>query len=192
NGEGQENLPPGERVLWVDPGDVSSLDFMYGVGGIEHQPQPPFRFIAEDLSGTSPKIDVRGASDVTLDGRIGREARSSTFCTRLVWACGYVVTPEYFLAHGQIGGVHGLKRAKSYVSKDGTFAKARFQLRADQPKYLIDYNWTWTNNPFAGTRELQGLKILMLLLSNWDTKDARDVRDSPDGKVLDSNLAIFE
>lgn len=56
----------------------------------------------------------------------------------------------------------------------------RFQLRSDSPKYLPGKGWTWLDNPFVGTRELQGLKILVLLVSNWDTKDARDfvtVRD---------------
>jgi hypothetical protein len=37
------------------------------------------------------------------------------------------------------------------------------------------------------TPEFQGLKILMLLLSNWDAKDARNVANGH----TDSNLAIF-
>ena len=40
-------------------------------------------------------------------------------------------------------------------------------------------------NPFAGTRELNGLKIMMMLVSNWDNKDVRDV-------ARGSNNAIFE
>jgi hypothetical protein len=42
-----------------------------------------------------------------------------------------------------------------------------------------------TTTPFVGTRELNGLKILVLLLSNWDNKDVRDV-------ARGSNTAIFE
>ena len=34
--------------------------------------------------------------------------------------------------------------------------------------------WAWNDNPFVGTHELNGLKILLMLTSNWDTKDARD------------------
>lgn len=34
--------------------------------------------------------------------------------------------------------------------------------------------WSWNANPFVGTHELNGLKILMMLTSNWDAKDARD------------------
>ena len=48
-----------------------------------------------------------------------------------------------------------------------------------------EHSWAWNDNPFLGSRELQGLKILIMLLSNWDTKDRRDV-------ARGSNTAIFE
>jgi hypothetical protein len=31
-------------------------------------------------------------------------------------------------------------------------------------------NWSWFENPFTGTRELSGLKIMMALVNNWDLK----------------------
>jgi hypothetical protein len=34
--------------------------------------------------------------------------------------------------------------------------------------------WSWVDNPFVGSHELSGLKILMMLTSNWDAKDSRD------------------
>jgi hypothetical protein len=34
--------------------------------------------------------------------------------------------------------------------------------------------WSWIDNPFVGSKELGGLKILVMLTSNWDTKDSRD------------------
>jgi hypothetical protein len=39
-------------------------------------------------------------------------------------------------------------------------------------KFLAAEQWSWTGNPFAGTRELNGLKVLTMLLSNWDNKDS--------------------
>jgi hypothetical protein len=165
-------------VLWSDPGDVASLDFKYGVGGIERQPQPPFNFVNEDTSGTSPKVNVTDSRGVHWNVKWGHEPSASTFCTRLLWACGYFAQPEYFVPQGRIEGVHNLERARSFVSKDGSFVKARFQLRSDSPKYLKGQHWAWGKNPFSGTRQLQGLKILLLLVSNWDTKE--------------KNLSIFE
>jgi hypothetical protein len=181
------DLPPGKSVLWVNPGDPSRLDFEYGPGGKEHQPQPPFRFVDEDMSGTHAKVNITDARGAHWNIKWGSEATSSAFCTRLVWACGYFVEPEYFVASGRIAGAHGLKRAKSYIHKDGSFEHARFQLRREDPKFLDDRSWTWTDNPFLHTHQLQGLKILMLLVSNWDAKDARD---RANGR-MDSNLAIF-
>jgi hypothetical protein len=181
-----EHLPPGNSVLWVDPGDASLRDFEYGVGGSQRQPEAPFRFLDEDMSGTHPKINVTDARGALWNVKWGSEATPSTFCTRLVWACGYFVEPEYFVARGRIEGVRGLKRAKSRVEKDGSFVDARFQLRSGA-QFLDDHSWTWTSNPFVNTPQLQGLKILMLLVSNWDAKDARD---KANGR-MDSNLAIF-
>jgi hypothetical protein len=47
-------------------------------------------------------------------------------------------------------------------------------LRSHSPEYLSGVSWSWDDNPFAGTAQLSGLKILMMLLSNWDDKDIRD------------------
>jgi hypothetical protein len=46
-------------------------------------------------------------------------------------------------------------------------------------------NWSWSYNPFFGTRELAGLKVVIMLTSNWDNKDARDAEEG-------INTAIFE
>src|SRR5262245_51267259 len=141
-------LPAGQNVLWMDPGDVASLDFQYGIGGSHRQPQPPFQFVDEDMSGTNPKINVTDSRGMNWNVKWGEEARPSTFCTRLLWACGYFAQPEYFLTEGRIDGVHGLRRARPRVSKDGSFVNARFQLRSDWPQYMYGEHWKWTENPF--------------------------------------------
>jgi hypothetical protein len=168
----------GINVLWTDPGDVASYDFKYGNGGAEHQPKPPFRFLNEDFSGSNPKVNVIDGAGAKWNVKWGHEAGPSTFCTRLLQACGYFAETEYLLAQGRIDGAHDLRRAHSFIDKDGSFSNARFQLRSGSPKYLKGEHWSWTKNPFVGTPQLQGLKILLLLVSNWDTKQA--------------NLTIFE
>src|SRR5204862_3809778 len=52
-------------------------------------------------------------------------------------------------------------------------------------KMFEEHSWAWDDNPFVGTKELTGLKLVVMLLSNWDTKDRRDV-------ARGSNTAIFE
>jgi len=187
-----KNLPAGQNILWQDPGQVEARDFVFGVGGEANQPQPPFQFVEVDTAGTTPKVKVKDAKGTTWVVKWGEEAKPSAFATRLVWACGYAVEAEYMLSRGQISGAHGLKRAASSIQKDGSFINGRFQLRSDHPKFLADHNWAWNSNPFLGTPELNGLKVLMMLLSNWDTKDARDFDSSAHDATADSNLAIFQ
>ena len=52
-------------------------------------------------------------------------------------------------------------------------------------RHFDAHGWAWHDNPFIGTHELNGLKIVMMLVSNWDNKDVRDV-------ARGSNTAIFE
>ena len=64
--------------------------------------------------------------------------------------------------------------------------EARFELEDRSVRTLFDeHSWAWDDNPFTGTPQLAGLKIVNMLLSNWDTKDRRDV-------ARGSNTAIFE
>src|SRR5207249_10879201 len=90
-------LPHGENILWADPGDVPSLDFQSGVGGPEGQPQPPFRFAQEDMSGTIPNVNVLDNRRLARTLKCGPAARARVFCTRLLWACGYFTDLECFL-----------------------------------------------------------------------------------------------
>ena len=186
------NLPPGENLIWSDPGDVASLDFVNGAGGLEGAPEAPFQFIEEDMGGTTAKVKVRDAKNRTWSVKFGAEAKPSVLATRLAWACGYFVETEYLLTHGRIEGVHGLKRAAAAMKDDGNFTDARFQLRADSPKYLPSNNWAWSSNPFLGSTQLNGLKILAMLMSNWDMKDVRDRGADSQAAGADSNLGIFQ
>jgi hypothetical protein len=173
------------NVLWRDPGRVEALDFANGVGGSAKAPLAPFQFVEEDMTGSNPKIKVRDAHGEQWSVKWSDEAKPEVFASRLAWACGYIAQPEYFVPAGRIVGATHLTRARGSVQQDGSFRDARFQLRTKWPKFLKHNNWAWNYNPFVGTKELNGLKVLIMLTSNWDNKDARDID-------RDSNLAIFE
>lgn len=183
---GPRRLKSLEHVLWRDPGDASTLDLHAGPGGRDGHPKPPFRFLEEHLSGTQPCLSVTDANGRRWRVKWGEEVNSETFAVRLVWACGYFAETTYFVPEGRIEGTTGLQRAASCIDAECRFTNARFEL--DDPavrKLFEEHSWAWHQNPFVGTRELQGLKILSMLLSNWDTKDRRDV-------ARGSNTAIFE
>src|SRR6266853_5597538 len=163
------------QVLWRDPQPATVSEWTWGPGGQEMAPRPPFEFMKEKLDGTNPKVEVRDAAGRVWTVKLGSEVHADTFAPRLLNALGYAAQPTFFVRSGSIGGVQDLKRARRFISKDGSFQSARFKLREHHGKYDADSkSWSWVDNPFVGTHELSGLKILIMLLSNWDAKDARD------------------
>jgi len=164
----------GQYVLWHDPGAVETLDFRYGVGGEAMAPRPPFLFDDEDTTGSTPKIKAKDAAGKAWSVKFGQEASPDTFGTRMAWAMGYYVPPTYFLGEGVVDAVRNLQRARSEIDRQGRFKGGRFQYRGKEAKFLKYITWSWEDNPFVKTPELGGLKVLMMLLSDWDNKDARD------------------
>lgn len=104
----------------------------------------------------------------------GEEVKAETFASRLVWAMGYYVEPSYYIRSGRIHGVKDRGRARRHIDKHGFFRDARFEARDRSVRFLQDVDWTWEKNPFRDTRQLKALKLLVMLTSNWDNKDARD------------------
>ncbi len=172
---------PARNVLWRDPGPVASLNLRTGPAPTL-APRPPFRFVEEELHGHSPKIRVRDAAGHVFVAKFGDEVHAEVFASRLVWALGYQVEPSFYVARGRVGGVHGLGRAARFVARDGSFRDARF--KGPEERWRKVGAWRWDRNPFLGTHELAGLKILTMLLSNWDDKDARDVQHGPNTGIL--------
>ena len=164
------------QMLWKEPPALSPSDWVAGPSGAEGAPRPPFTFVKENLDGTNPKIDVVDAAGRPWVVKFGAEVHADAFSARFLYAVGYASVPTYFVPSGMIENVHGLKRAKAFVAKDGSFHTARFKLRERHKR-----QWSWVENPFQGSRELGGLKIMMMLFSNWDVKDSRDGNGSNTG-----------
>jgi hypothetical protein len=160
------------RVMWRDPGAVSTRDLYWGAGSEARAPKPPFTFVSENLSGTKPKINVTDAAGTAwtvkfTTARPGEnEVHAEVAATRFVWALGYFVDENYFVPEGRIEGVKDLKRAAANVGADGTFRVARFERKP--PEAQPAGNWDIDDNRFNGTRELSGLQALMIFLGNWD------------------------
>ena len=90
-----------------------------------------------------------------------------------------------FLRRGRPGSrACGRSTATDAIEPDGHFTAARFQFRDPNLKFVKDRNWRWDRPPFAGTKELSGLKILIMLFSNWDNKDGRVGKGGPNTGVF--------
>jgi hypothetical protein len=137
-------------------------------------PKAPFRFVEEDKNGSTPKVVVRDARGATWSVKFGEEVKAEVFATRFVAALGYYSDVSHYVPNGRILGAHGLKRADKYIDARGRFRGARFEYRNPSARFVENAGWTWKENPFTGSREFDGLKILVMLLSNWDNKDASD------------------
>ncbi len=159
------------KLLWHDPGDVSKIDLGGAVGTGIAAPKAPFTFLKEDMSGTQPKVSVKDGSGRIWVAKFGNEVKPECLTWRIPVAVGYYVEPSYYVASGQFVGMGALQRKTPFVQQDGHFKDARFQIRDPNFKYLDDQTWKWATNPFAGTKELKGLEILIMMASNWDNKD---------------------
>lgn len=161
-------ITPAQGLFWHEPEDISSRDLFYGPGGKEHQPHGPYTFVKEDLKGSNPKYVVRDGNGVQWKVKLGVEARPETVATRVVWAVGYYANEDYFLPDLQIANLPAhLHRGQKLISPDGTMHDVRLK-REDEKK---TGDWQWRQDPFAGTREWYGLRVLMAVINNWDLKD---------------------
>jgi hypothetical protein len=155
--------------LWREPSDIRSENLFYGPGGEAHAPHGPLTFVKEDMSGTNPKFDVRDQDGVKWKIKLGAEARPETVATRLVWAVGYHADEDYFLAEVRVEGLPAhVHRGQKLIAEGGVMHNVRLKREKGEKK---EATWRWRDNPFVGTRELDGLRVMMAVINNWDLKD---------------------
>jgi hypothetical protein len=165
--KGTAPVPTGKPVSWRDPGDISTLNLLHGPGSEELAPQAPFTFISESKLGASPKFKVKDARGVTWSVKMGPEAQAETVATRLVWAMGYFADEAYHLDRMEVKNLPRLSRGQEFQSGNVVRDVRLEPRRADVKRGAI---WDWLENPFVGQREFNGLKVLMVLVANYDTR----------------------
>jgi hypothetical protein len=178
--------PTGAPVLWRDPGDISRRNLSFGPGSAELAPVAPFTFVKEESTGESPKFDVTDARGVTWVVKVGQEAQAETVSSRLIWSVGYFADEAYYLDRAEIKNLPKLTRGQEFIENGSVVRSARFEPKR---KYIArGENWDWEENPFARTRELDGLKVLMVLLGNYDTS----IRNNRILSTTNSDTGVLE
>jgi hypothetical protein len=176
NKAGKPGLKPtasASALLWRAPDDIRSRNLIYGEGGKDHAPHSVFTFIKEDLDGTNPKFTVQDEDGVKWKVKMGIEARPEVVASRLVWAVGYETNEDYFLPEIKVEKMPAhLHRGQNLVTEGGTIHNVRLKRDLKDEKKVGD--WRWRSNPFAGGKELNGLRVMMALLNNWDLKDVNN------------------
>jgi hypothetical protein len=173
----------GAAVLWQEPVDIASRDMVYGPGGRDHQPRGPFKFVKEDMNGTAPKMVITDADGTKWKVKLGLETHSETAANRLIWAAGYFADEDYFLPDLQVENIPStLHRGDKFIEPNGIVHNARLKryLKGEEKAG----NWQWKENPFTGTREFNGLRVMMALVNNWDLKDVNNTVYTYEGKRI--------
>lgn len=156
-------------VIWREPTDIKTRDLYWGPGGKEHVPQGTLTFIEEKTHGTYPKFDVRDSKGIRWGVKFGIEAKPETAATRLVWAVGYFTNEDYYVPELPVKGLPQLSRGEDLI-RHGKIHGARLKRHNKGEEQIAD--WGWNHNPFVGTKELNGLEIMMEIICNTDLKAA--------------------
>src|SRR5215204_229007 len=156
-----------KAVMWK-PVKISGRDTYWGPGGRAMFPNlKKVTFIKKETGGNNLKYRIKDASGRIWVAKIADESQPETAAVRLLWAVGFPTEINYLVPSLTIPG-------------KGTFKNARLEARPS----TVDRQdrWSWTDNPFVGTNELQGLKVMMALINNWDLKDDNNIIIQSGGK----------
>lgn len=164
--------PAGKPVLWEEV-VISERDLFLGPGGQEMKPDTSsVTFIKEEKQGHNKKYRIKDAAGREWVAKFGTEAQPETAAVRILYGLGYKTEVNYLVPSLTIPG-------------KGTFENARLEARPANVDRLDE--WKWKENPFVGTNELQGLKIMMVFFTNWDLLDLQNkvLRVDNNGSVED-------
>ncbi|HEX8160846.1 MAG TPA: hypothetical protein VF538_03035 [Pyrinomonadaceae bacterium] len=164
--------PRGAHVLWREPSDIGSRDTFEGPGASIRPDLRRVTIIKKEEGGWSPKLRVKDASGREWVAKMGKEAQPETAAVRLLWAVGYMTEINHLVPCVKFENAPEMPK-EAERCEGGGFANVRFEARPKNVKRVG--MWSWKKNPFTGTRELGGLKTLMVLINNWDTKDENNV-----------------
>lgn len=170
----------GVASLWRDRGDIESLNLFYGSGSPDRQPAGTFTFVKEDAAGATPKFEVKDQSGAHWKVKLDKEAQSETAATRLLWAAGYFVDETYYFPEIRVEQMPKLARGSEFVQ--GNVVRGARLEAVRKPDEMLG-NWSWSESPFAGTREMNGLRIMMALINNWDLKSTNNAVYAVEGEA---------
>ena len=148
--------------LWVDPGNAR--DLFWGVGGKRLAPDPSAMFTVTevDTAGFSFGYDVVGPGDREWSVKFPPEAPTEVVASRIHWGIGYHQPPVYYVPRWNA----------DKAPKPNPQLAARFREKEPDLHGLDNVDtWSYYQNPFVGTVQLQGLIVLQAMLGNSDLKD---------------------
>jgi hypothetical protein len=151
--------------LWVEP--ERNRDLFWGVGGRALAPDAVARYTVIEMKrgGFSRGYTVKDPDGREWSTKFPPEAATEVAASRILWGIGYHQPPVYYLPEWQ---------AYKAASPNPQLP-ARFRERA--PKFHgleSGETWSYYENPFVGTRPMNGLLAVHAMLGNSDLKDLQN------------------
>ncbi len=157
---------PGELAeLWRAP--ERNRDLFWGGGGERLAPDASaiYKVIDVKQGGFSMGFTVYGPDDRRWSVKLPPEASTEVVASRLLWGVGYHQPPIYYVGRWNADGSRD-----SNPQLPGRFREAK----PDFHGLNADGIWSYYHNPFVGSRELNGLLVLQVMLCNSDLKDEQN------------------
>ena len=152
--------------LWVPP--ERGRDLFFGVGGKRLAPDPSATYTVIEIKrgGFSRGYDVVGPDQREWSAKFPPEAKTEIVASRLLWGIGYHQPPIYLLPEWT---------AEKATSPNPQLP-ARFREK-DPDLHGLEAGapWSYYENPFVHTRQMNGLLVLQAMLGNSDLKDEQNV-----------------
>lgn len=155
-----------DAVMW-EKVNISKRDLYEGPGKGMRPDLSRIEFIKEEKGGHNKKFRIKDGSGRVWVAKLGREARPETAAVRLLWGLGYKTEINYLVPKITIPG-------------KGTFKNVRLEARPANVERGDE--WKWKSNPFVGTKELKGLRMMMVFMTNWDVLDLQNKILEVDGE----------
>jgi hypothetical protein len=156
--------------MWVEPTDLASRDLYYGPWGRELAPDPKdvYDLVEMKHTGVNLGMTVKDSKDrewsvkQPYPGNLDSEAPVEVVVSRLLSAIGYKQPPVYYL--------------RAFTLKDDLGRRVevggRFRPKVEGLKEVAA--WDWADNPFVGTKEYQGLIVLLMMFNSTDLKNSNN------------------
>lgn len=152
--------PPEGVIVWQDV-DIPSRDTYRGPSSEGIVPAlDKVKLLGRQPGGNNLKYRVEDANGREWVVKIADESQAEVAANRLLWAIGYRTEVDQIVPKISIDGI-------------GNYKNARFEARVKEVER--GERWSWANNPLAGTKEFDGLRIMMAFVNNWDLKDDNNV-----------------
>jgi len=152
--------------LWVEP--EPGRDLFWGVGGERLKPDPSvtYKVIEIKHGGFSMGYTVVDPSGHKWSAKLPPEATTEVVASRLLWGVGYHQPPIYYVGRWSAEG----------SNEKNPQLPARFrEAKPDLHGLDAGLAWSYYRGPFVGTRQQNGLLVLMAMLGNSDIKDEQNV-----------------